>query len=48
MVEEKKEHRYVVSITGKNTNFECPIDSISDFEDLEHILKTLKKKIQGY
>jgi hypothetical protein len=45
---EKKEHRYIVSITGSNTNFECPIDSISDFEDLENILKTIKKRIQGF
>jgi hypothetical protein len=44
---EKKEHRYVVSISGSNTNFECPIDTISDFEDLENILKTIKKRIQG-
>jgi hypothetical protein len=45
---EKKEHRYVVSITGTNTNFECPIDTISDFEDLENILRTIKKKLQSY
>jgi hypothetical protein len=44
---EKKEHRYIVSISGSNTNFECPIDTISDFEDLENILKTIKKRIQG-
>jgi hypothetical protein len=48
MTEEKKEHRYMVSIMGKNTHFECPIDTISDFEDLENILKTIKKKLQSY
>ena len=43
----KKESKFLVSITGENTNFECPINSLADFEDLENILKTLKKKIQG-
>jgi hypothetical protein len=44
---EKRESRYVVSITGRNTNFEVPISTMNDFEDLERILRILKKKIQG-
>ena len=48
MSDEKKENRYLVLITGKNTHFEVPINSMSDFNDLENILKILKKKIQDY
>ena len=44
---EKKENRYVVSIIGSNTNFEVPINSMTDFEDLENILRILKKKLQS-
>jgi hypothetical protein len=48
MVEkEKKMSRYVVSITGSNTNFEVPISDMSDFNDLDEILRILKKKLQG-
>ncbi len=48
MVEkEKKESKYVVSITGSNTNFEVPISNMADFEDLEGILDVLKKKLQN-
>lgn len=48
MVEkEKKNSVYVVSITGSNTNFEVPISSIADFENLEGILDILKKKLKG-
>jgi hypothetical protein len=43
----KKESKYVVSITGDNTSFECPINTLSDFDDVDNILKILKKKIQG-
>jgi len=43
--ENKKESRYVVSITGKNTHFEVPINNMSDFENLDNILKILKKKL---
>ena len=43
----KKESKYIVSITGDNTNFECPINGLSDFDDVDNILKILKKKIQG-
>ncbi len=43
--ESKRESRFVVSITGKNTNFEVPINSLADFEDLEGILDILKKKL---
>jgi hypothetical protein len=48
MEKEKKRSVYLVSITGSNTNFEVPISSVNDFEDLENILKILKKKLQDY
>ena len=47
MTEVKKEARYTVLITGKNTHFEVPIDEAKDFENLENILKILKKKLQN-
>lgn len=47
MTEEKKDNRYLVLITGKNIHFEVPINNITDFSDLESILKILKKKLQG-
>lgn len=48
MVEDaKKTSVYLVSITGSNTNFEVPINSVADFEDLEGILDILKKKLRG-
>lgn len=48
MVEkEKRECVYVVSITGKNTNFEVPVSNMKDFEDLQGILDILKKKLHG-
>lgn len=43
--EKKKNSRYLVSITGENTHFECPIDSLDDFKNLNNILKTLKKRL---
>lgn len=46
-MEEKKEVRYLVKITGKGTNFEIPIDAVGDFENLENILKILKEKMQN-
>jgi len=46
--ENKKESRYLVSITGHNTDFECPINTLSDFENLENILRTIKKKVQNF
>lgn len=48
MVEEKenkKESRYCISIIGKNTHFEVPINSLEDFERVDEILKILKRKI---
>jgi hypothetical protein len=45
MEEEKRESLFLVSITGRNINFEVPINSISDFKNLDDILKTLKKKL---
>ncbi len=48
MDKEDKKSRYVVSITGSNTNFEVPINNLSDFDDLEDILRILKKKLEGY
>jgi hypothetical protein len=45
MTEEKKESLFLVSITGRNINFEVPINSLDDFRNLDDILKKLKKKI---
>jgi hypothetical protein len=47
MEEKKKESKYLVSITGSNTNFEVPISTLADFEDLQGILDILKKKLQN-
>lgn len=44
--ENKKENRYLVLVTGKNTHFEVPINNLSDFNDLENILRILKKKLE--
>lgn len=44
--ETKKESRYLVTITGNNTDFACPINTLSDFENLEEILRTIKRKVQ--
>ena len=43
--EEKKTSRYFITIIGSNTHFEVPINNLNDFEDLERILKILKKKL---
>ena len=43
--EGEKGYKYLVSITGSNTNFACPINNLADFEDLEEILRVLRKKI---
>jgi len=43
---EKRESRYIVSITGSNTSFEVPISDMADFENLQGILDILKKKLQ--
>jgi hypothetical protein len=45
MEEEKREGLFLISITGKNINFEVPINSLDDFKNLDNILKTLKKKL---
>jgi len=45
MEEEKRESLFVVSITGKNIHFEVPVNSISDFANLDDIFKTLRKKL---
>jgi len=45
MTDEKKESKYLVLITGKNTHFEIPIDNLKDFSDLQNILEILKKKL---
>ncbi len=42
---EGKESRYNVLITGKNTHFEFSINELSDFDDLEEILRLLKEKL---
>jgi hypothetical protein len=46
MEKEKRESRYLVSITGSNTNFEVPISDMSDFNNLDEILRILKKRLQ--
>ncbi len=43
--EDKKIYRYLITITGSNTHFEVPINNLNDFEDLEKLLKILKKKL---
>lgn len=45
--ENKKQSRYLVTITGNNTDFACPINTLSDFENLEEILRMIKKKVQN-
>jgi len=42
---EKKENKFVISIIGKNIHFEVPINSLNDFENLDEILRILKKKL---
>lgn len=43
--ERKKESKFTVSITGKNINFEVPVNSIEDFVRVEEILDILRRKI---
>jgi hypothetical protein len=43
---ERKEARYKILITGDNTHFEFSINKADDFENLDDILKMLKKKLQ--
>ncbi len=43
--EKKRESIFVISITGKNTHFEVPINSMEDFERVDEILKVLKRKL---
>lgn len=45
MEEEKKKSLFLISITGKNIHFEVPINTLKDFEDVDNIMKTLKKKL---
>jgi hypothetical protein len=42
---QEKESKFVISIIGKNIHFEVPINSLNDFENLDEILKILKKKL---
>jgi len=49
MTDEKRgkiSNRYTVSIIGSGANFEVPINELKDFENLEEILRILKKKMQ--
>jgi dissimilatory sulfite reductase (desulfoviridin) alpha/beta subunit len=46
-MEEKKEVKYNILITGKGTHFEIPVNQIEDLENLDEILKVLKKKLQN-
>jgi len=39
------ENKYMISVVGKDTNFEFPINQISDIEDVEAILTIIKKKL---
>lgn len=41
----KKESKYLVLITGKNTHFEIPINNMNDLADLQNILEILRKKL---
>lgn len=43
---EEKEAKYKIFINGKNTIFEFSINELKDFENLDDILKILKKKLQ--
>ena len=45
MEENKKECLFLVSITGNNIHFEVPVNSLGDFENLDDILRRLKKKL---
>ena len=45
MAEEKRESLFMVSITGKDIHFEVPVNSIDDFENIDNILRTLKKRL---
>ena len=48
-MEEKKDNKkskYIITITGSNTDFVFPINTISDFKNLEQVLKTIKKKLK--
>ena len=45
MEEEKRENLFLVSIVGENIFFEVPVNSANDLENVENILKTLKKKL---
>jgi len=39
------ENKYIISILGKNTNFEFPVNQLSDIADVEIILNIIKKKL---
>lgn len=43
--EEKKDSKFIVSIIGNNIHFEVPINNLNDFENLDEILRILKKKL---
>ncbi|MCK9595996.1 hypothetical protein M0R19_02330 [Candidatus Pacearchaeota archaeon] len=43
--ENKKEYKFLVSIKGKNIDFEVPVNSMEDLERTYEILEVLRKKI---
>ena len=42
---ELSNNKYLISIIGENTNFKFPINEASDIEDVETILKIIRKKL---
>ena len=42
---EKKECKFLITVTGKDIHFEVPINKSDDLIDIENILKILKKKL---
>jgi len=43
--EKKRESKFMISITGHNTHFEVPVNSMEDLERVDEILKVLKRKL---
>ena len=39
------DNKYLISISGKDTNFEFPINNAADIDDVETILAIIKKKL---
>ncbi len=39
------EHKFIAHVYGKDTNFKIPLNDVSDIEDLEVMLKIIRKKL---